>query len=81
MRKNSRSAPSTAQSSAKTRKLYNPSAQSGKPTEILDDVGLSKVEKKAALDTWQRDVRQLIAASNEGMPGKQEGLQAAAWVR
>jgi hypothetical protein len=77
MRKNSRSAPSTAQPSSKTRKLYNPSAQFGKPTEILDDVELSKEEKKAALDTWEQDARQLMTASNEGMPGTQEGVEAA----
>jgi hypothetical protein len=69
MRKNSPSAPSRAQSSSKTQKLYNPSAQFGKPTEILDDAELSKEEKKAALDTWEQDARQLTTASNEGMPG------------
>jgi hypothetical protein len=69
MRKNSRSAPSTAQSSSKTRKLYNPSAQFGKPTEILGDVELSKEEKKAALDnTWEQDARQLMTQAMKACP-------------
>jgi hypothetical protein len=56
--------------------LHNPSTQFDKPAEILDDEELSKEEKKTALDTWEQDARQLSTASNEGMPGKQEGLQA-----
>jgi hypothetical protein len=75
MRKNSPSAPSRAQS-LKTQKLNNPSAKFGKPSEILDDAEMSKEEKEAALDTLEQDARQLMTASNEGMPGKREGLQA-----
>jgi hypothetical protein len=76
MRKNPPSAPSRAQFSAKTQKLYHPSTQFSKPTEIIDDPALSKEEKKRALDTWEQDARQLITASNGGMPGKEEGLHA-----
>jgi hypothetical protein len=32
-------------------------------------------EKKSALETWEQDSRQLMMASNEGMPGKTEGLR------
>jgi len=76
MSKHSPSPASKARSASKAQKLYNPSTQFSKPTEILDDTGLSKEEKKTALDTWEQDARQLMTASNEGMPGKQEGLQA-----
>jgi hypothetical protein len=70
------SPPSKAQSSSKAEKLSNPSTEFNKPDEILEDAELSKEEKKTALDTWEQDARQLMTASNEGMPGKQEGLQA-----
>jgi hypothetical protein len=76
MTKNSPLSPSKAQSFSKAQKLDNPSTQFNKPTEILDDPVLSKEEKKTALDTWEQDARQLMTASNEGMPGKQEGLRA-----
>ena len=75
MRKNSPSPPSGAHSSSKAQKLYNPSTQFSTPTEIVEDPGLSKEEKKTALDTWEQDARQLMTASNEGMPGKEENLQ------
>jgi len=29
-----------------------------------------------ALNTWEQDERQLLTASNEGMPGSDEGLQS-----
>jgi hypothetical protein len=67
---------SKVQSSSKAQKLYNPSTQFSKPAEVLDDAELSREDKKTALDTWEQDARQLMTASNEGMPGKQEGLQA-----
>lgn len=67
---------SKAQSSSKAQKLYNPSTEFSKPAEIPGDARLSKEEKKTALDTWEQDAHQLMTASNEGMPGKQEGVQA-----
>lgn len=75
MRKISPPAPSGVQSSSKTQKLYNPSTQFSDPGEVLDDPELSKEEKERALDTWEQDAQQLMTASNEGMPGK-EDLQA-----
>jgi hypothetical protein len=76
MTKNSPLTPAKAQSSSKAQKLDNPSTQFNEPTKILNDPALSKEEKKAAIDTWEQDARQLMTASNEGMPGKQEGLEA-----
>ena len=65
-----------AQPGAKAEKLLHPATQFNTPTEILDDAELTEEEKKAALDTWEQDARQLMTASNEGMPGKQEGADA-----
>jgi hypothetical protein len=67
---------SKSQPASKSQKLNNPSIQFSKPAEILNDPALSQEERKTALDTWEQDARQLVTASNEGMPGKQEGLQA-----
>jgi hypothetical protein len=55
-------------------KVENPDAQFDKPSEIVQDKGLSHDEKKKALNTWEQ--RQLLTASNEGMPGSDEGLQS-----
>lgn len=42
----------------------------GKPAErfVVKDEDLSTREKKDALDTWEQDARQLLVASDEGMP-------------
>ena len=57
-------------------KVENPKAQFDKPKEIVQDKALSQHEKKKALNTWEQDERQLLTASNEGMPGSDEGLQS-----
>ena len=57
-------------------KVENPKAQFDKPKEIVQDNALSQHEKKKALNTWEQDERQLLTASNEGMPGSDEGLQS-----
>jgi hypothetical protein len=49
-------------------KVENPKAQFDKPKEIVQDKALSQHEKKKALNTWEQDERQLLTASNEGMP-------------
>ena len=33
------------------------------------------MKKKNALNTWEKDERQLLTASNEGMSGSDEGLR------
>jgi hypothetical protein len=55
-------------------KVENPEAHFDKPKEIVQDKALSHNEKKKALNTWEQDERQLLTASNEGMPGSEEGL-------
>ncbi len=56
-------------------KVENPEANFDKPKEIVQDKALSHDEKKKALNTWEQDERQLLTASNEGMPGSEEGRQ------
>ena len=53
-------------------KVENPAAHFDKPKKVVQDKALSHDEKKKALNTWEQDERQLLTASNEGMP---EGLQ------
>lgn len=54
-------------------KVENPKRHFDKPTEIAQDQTLSHDEKAEALNTWEQDERQLLTASNEGMPGSDEG--------
>ena len=56
-------------------KVEDPKTHFDKPKEIVQDKALSHEEKKKALGTWEQDERQLLTASNEGMPGRDEGLQ------
>jgi len=57
-------------------KVENPEAHFDKPKEVAQDKALSRDEKAKALNTWEQDERQLLTASNEGMPGCEEGLQS-----
>ena len=57
-------------------KVQSPSSSYGKPQDIVTDSQLSPEEKKQALNTWEQDARQLLTASNEGMPGPEEGLES-----
>jgi hypothetical protein len=54
--------------------IDNPAAAFEKPSDVVSDRSLTNSEKKEALDTWEQDARQLMTASNEGMPGREEGL-------
>jgi hypothetical protein len=54
-------------------KIVDPKAHFDKPKEVVQDDALSHQEKKKALNTWEQDERQLLTASNEGMPGSDEG--------
>jgi hypothetical protein len=59
----------------KDEKVANPSTEFEKPKDLIKDSDLSHEDKRQALDTWEQDARQLMTASNEGMPGKEEGLK------
>jgi hypothetical protein len=61
--------------SSKHKKVTNPATHFTRPQDILSDHDLSREEKKSALEIWEQDSRQLMTASNEGMPGKTEGLR------
>jgi hypothetical protein len=54
--------------------IDNPASVFEKPHDVVRDKSLSNSEKREALDTWEQDARQLMTASNEGMPGPDEGL-------
>jgi hypothetical protein len=58
----------------KNRKLDNPAETFEKPSDVVTDERLSPEDKKKALDTWEQDAHQLLTASNEGMPGSDEGV-------
>lgn len=52
----------------------NPATAFEKPSDVVKDLKLPKSAKVVALDTWAQDARQLMTASNEGMPSPGEGL-------
>jgi hypothetical protein len=64
------------QKSPKNEKVESPATTYDKPHDILKDKELSHHEKKEALKTWEQDARQLMTASNEGMPGAEEGIKS-----
>jgi hypothetical protein len=55
--------------------IDNPAAAFDKPSDVVQDAALTHEEKRDALNTWEQDARQLMTASNEGMPGPHEGLE------
>jgi hypothetical protein len=57
-----------------TLKVDNPAAIFEKPSDVVKDRKLSQDEIRKALNTWEQDARQLMTASNEGMPGPEEGV-------
>jgi hypothetical protein len=64
------------QSSINDYKVERPATAYDKPHDIVTDEKLSHDEKTEALNTWEQDARQLMTASNEGMPGAEEGLES-----
>jgi hypothetical protein len=57
-------------------KIDRPASNFEKPGDICSDNELSRDDKKKALETWEQDAQQLITASNEGMCGPNEGIDA-----
>ena len=51
----------------KHQKIHNPQAEFDKPTDVVKDPDLSKLDKKKALENLEQDAHQLMTASNEGM--------------
>ena len=58
---------------SKVEKLEHPDKHYPRPQDIAEDQSLSPAEKERALNTWEQDARQMLTASNEGMPGSEEG--------
>jgi hypothetical protein len=56
--------------------IDNPAGAFDNPSDVVSESSLSNTEKKEALNTWEQDARQLMTASNEGMPGRQEGIES-----
>ena len=61
-------------SKLKSEKINQPETHFRSPTDVVKDSKLSHEDKKDALNTWEQDARQLLTASNEGMPASEEGL-------
>jgi len=60
--------------SSKIDKTEHPQSHYATPDELVDDRDLSREEKLDALKIWEQDARQMLTASNEGMPGSEEGI-------
>jgi hypothetical protein len=71
----------TQDSKLKRDKIKQPQAHYRTPDDVVRDPHLSAGEKKRALDSWEQDARQLMTASNEGMPASEEGRKAEAHPR
>jgi hypothetical protein len=63
----------THASQSRVDKIEHPQAHYVTPDELIEDQDMSLSEKMQALDIWAQDARQLLTASNEGMPGSDEG--------
>jgi hypothetical protein len=55
-------------------KIEHPASHYDTPDDVVKDKALSHDQKTAALNTWEQDARQLLTASNEGMPASEEGV-------
>lgn len=60
--------------SSKIDKIEHPQSHYATPDELIEDRALSFEEKLDALKIWEQDARQMLTASNEGMPGSDEGI-------
>lgn len=61
-------------SKSKVDKIRHPQAHYKTPDDLIADQDLSPKEKEKALNVWEQDARQWLTASNEGMPGSEEGV-------
>ena len=59
---------------SKLQKIEHPQAHYATPDKLIEDRALSLEEKLNALTIWEQDARQMLTASNEGMPGSEEGI-------
>jgi hypothetical protein len=59
---------------SKLEKVEHPQSHYATPDALIEDRALSLEEKLHALKIWEQDARQMLTASNEGMPGSEEGI-------
>lgn len=56
--------------------LRDPAAVFRSPRDVLDHPNLTRAERLAILEQWERDARGLSVAEEEGMAGGEESLLA-----
>ena len=56
--------------------LQDPAGVFKSPREVLDDPSLTRADRLAILEQWERDARGLSVAEEEGMAGGEESLLA-----
>ena len=56
--------------------LRDPAAVFGSPQDVLDHPSLTRADRLAILEQWERDARGLSVAEEEGMAGGEESLLA-----
>jgi hypothetical protein len=61
-------------SRSKIDKIAHPQDHYATPDDLINDRDISLEEKIEALNVWEQDARQMLTASNEGMPGSKEGI-------
>lgn len=59
---------------SKIDRIEHPQTHYDFPEHLIEDPDLTPEEKRQALNVWEQDARQLLTASNEGMPGSKEGV-------
>lgn len=58
---------------SKIDKIEHPQSHYATPDQLIEDRALSLEEKLDALKIWEQDAQQMLTASGEGMPGREEG--------
>jgi hypothetical protein len=61
-------------SKSKIEKIKHPQNYYETPDALIKDPELSPEDKEKALGVWEQDARQMLTASDEGMPGSEEGV-------
>ena len=56
--------------------LRDPAAVFRRPSDVLNHPGLTRDERLAILEQWERDARELSVAEEEGMGGGEESFLA-----
>lgn len=57
---------------------FNPSTVFARPADVVEAIGLTRGQKIATLERWEREVHEQLAATNEGMPNHGTSTRGAA---